>query len=273
MAKKKRSIIRIVLIVVAAAVLLFSGIRLIQIHWENQKDAERYDSIRQEVVMEVPASNPSEQPTNSANPSPSAEPSEEEPENGVGIRVNFDALQAINPDIIGWLWIPDSDLSYPLLMGEDNQEYLRKAYDGEYSYSGSIFADYRNSRDFTDRNTLVYGHNMKSKVMFGRLKNYMQEDYLLAHPYFYILTREKTYKYEVFSSYKASSTSVGYTREFEKDADYLKFLDNLSELSRVKKETGFSVEDLIVTLSTCTNVQKDDRYIVHGKLVETITEP
>lgn len=269
MAKKKGTIIRLVFIILAAGVLVFSGVRLIQIYLDNKKDAALYESIRQEVVTQIPTSVPDEpQKENEPSPEPSGE-STSEPENGTGIRVDFDALMAINPDIIGWLWIPDSDLSYPLLMGKDNQEYLRKAYNGEYSYSGSIFADYRNSRDFTDRNTLVYGHNMKSKIMFGQLKHFLEEDYLLSHPYFYILTRENTYQYEVFSAYQATSTSLGYTREFADDADYLKFLGNLAELSRVERETEFSAEDLIVTLSTCTNVREDDRYIVHGRLVET----
>ena len=112
----------------------------------------------------------------------------DEESDGTGVpEVDFDALLQVNSDVIGWIYIEDTDISYPLLCGRDNQQYLFQSYEKKYLTAGSIYIDYRCSRDFTDSRTVVYGHNMHNGSMFGKLDKFTKESYMKKHPYVYIL--------------------------------------------------------------------------------------
>ncbi|MBQ4468121.1 MAG: class B sortase [Firmicutes bacterium] len=115
--------------------------------------------------------------------------------------VDFDKLTAANNDIVGWLYIPDTNVNFPIVKGEDNDVYLHNDYLGRYNFAGSIFMDYRCNSKFKDRETMIYGHNMHSGAMFGRLKKYDDADYLKAHKDVYVLLPNKKYiKYSVASA-------------------------------------------------------------------------
>lgn len=183
--------------------------------------------------------------------------------------LNWNAIYRTNPEIIGWIWAYDTTISFPLLQAEDNVKYLTTTYNGQYGSLGSIFLDYRVKPDFTARNTIIYGHNGNHGVMFGALTFYLKASYLRSHPYFCIMTKDGLKKYEVFSVYRTDAYSDTFSLYFQSDAHFAGYLEKI--VSRSLFDTGVSVsaDDLIVTLSTCTNNpgDKNERVVVHGRLM------
>lgn len=173
------------------------------------------------------------------------------------------ALTSLNPDIIAWIWQPDSAIHYPVLQGVDNAQYLRTTYDGQSSRLGSIFLDYRS--DLSERNPIIYGHNAGNGKMFASLARYRDRTYWEAHPYIYLLTPDGCTKYAIFSFYETSSTGSTYTFAFEDDAAYDAYLTEIQRRSAYSTGVSVHTEDDIITLSTCTNTGKTRRYIVHAR--------
>ena len=183
------------------------------------------------------------------------------------VSVDFDSLKKSNPDVVGWLWIPDTDINFPLVRAENNWKYLNLSYNLKHTNSGSIFMDFRNSENFSDDNTVIYGHNMKSGGMFGKLKDFGDSDYLTEHPDLYIFTQTRVFKYHVFAAYKTEADSQSYTRSFTKDLDFEDYIGYAKccageNLSAPPEETA-----PLITLSTCTSVQRNGRFVVHAYLV------
>ena len=133
--------------------------------------------------------------------------------------------------------------------------------------------DCHNQPDFTDQNTIVYGHNMKNGSMFGTLDKYQDQTLFEQHPEFYIYLPGKILKYRIFSCYAGRTGSEGYRYHFPEAEDFQIFLDMVSSYGDYDIGTELSVTDRIVTLSTCVNSRRNYRYLVHGKLSsEIITE-
>jgi sortase B len=178
----------------------------------------------------------------------------------------------VNEDVIGWIYVEAiEDINYPVVKGKDNDEYLHMTYEGNYNFAGTIFIDCENSGDFSDCNTLVYGHNMKNGSMFGQLKKFTQnsETYEKSK-YFWIFTPEASYRYEIISAYVTSVSSDTYTLFKGPGEEFLKYLDKIkgySELAVDDFETD--VKDKVVTLSTCTG-NEATRYVVQGIRTDTI---
>lgn len=179
--------------------------------------------------------------------------------------IDIAALQEVNEDVLGWIVIPDTDLSYPLLQGEDNDYYLNYTWQKSKNAVGSIFLDYRNSSDLSDFNSIVYGHRMRNQSMFGQLHKYQDEAYLKEHPVIYIKTDSGVYTYEIFSVYVADSMNT-YQLDFADDSDKAQFIDYVA--SRTWIDTGVvpDVTDRIITLSTCTGNGHDTRWVIHAVL-------
>ena len=186
--------------------------------------------------------------------------------------VDFDALLATNSDTVAWLrFIEPEIISYPVVRSHDNFEYLHRAFDGSHSQLGSIFMDMGNSTDFSDRNTIIYGHNMAvGGEMFSQLVEFSDIEFTRANPYFFIFTPDgKMRTYRIFMAATVGDDSLIYRIEFLDDGDFMEYL----ELSRSISAYFIDGDDLhqaaqIVTLSTCTNVVATDRFIIQGVLVE-----
>ncbi len=108
--------------------------------------------------------------------------------------MDFAALEGVNSDIVAWLYGADTGLNYPIVQAEDNDYYLYRLLDGTWNKNGTIFMDYVNRSDFSDQNTLVYGHHMKSGAMFGALVQYKKQEFYDAHPYLYLYTPQQSYR-------------------------------------------------------------------------------
>lgn len=171
--------------------------------------------------------------------------------------VDFTALRAVNADILCWLYVKDTQISYPVLQGADNARYLETAYTGEPSIAGSIFMDARNTPDYTDHNTILYGHNMRDRSMFGSLKQYEDADFAKAHPDIYLLTPTQSLRYQVFSVYHAALRDDCYQTMFDTDADFQAALQDFTNRSLLERGLLSPPNHRILTLSTCTS---SDRY-------------
>lgn len=183
------------------------------------------------------------------------------------VSVDFEALTKTNPDVVGWLWIPDTDINFPLLRAADNWKYLNLSYDLQRTNSGSVFMDFRNSADFSDDNTVIYGHNMKSGGMFGKLKDFGETAYLTEHVDLYIFTETQVFKYRIFAAYKTEADSQSYTRSFLDAFGFKDFIDYIEGCASENLLAPPEETAPIITLSTCTSVQRNERFVVHAYLV------
>lgn len=189
-----------------------------------------------------------------------------------GLAIDFERLQAMNPDIIGWIEIPGAEISYPLLQGSDNSYYLTHLSNGEYGIHGSIFMDYHNITGLSNHNTIIYGHNMKDGTMFAALSDYQNEELYQRYPYFYIYLPDHVIKYQIMSCYYVGVGSVGYTYIFPQEEDFRDFLDTIQSYASYETGTPAELTDHIVTLSTCMSTDPNYRYLIHGKEICKIKE-
>ena len=187
------------------------------------------------------------------------------------IDVDFESLQQINPDVVAWIYVEGTDISYPILYSGDDETYLRTTMEGESAKAGSIFLEGYNYPDFKDSHSIIYGHNMRNLSMFGTLKYYKSEEgYLDEHRYFQIITPDSKMRYEIFSYFDTEAASWVYAVPY---SDCEEFDDYISELLRHSYEVVDTEEvtsaDRVVTLSTCST--SGMRFTVHGVLREDIS--
>ena len=152
-------------------------------------------------------------------------------EEDIGISVNFDELLGVNDRVAGWLYSKDTVINYPVVYPTDNSYYLTHLMDGERNKNGTLFIDSRNAEPFTDTNTIIYGHHMKSGKMFASLVEYGEQSYYDEHPYMYYLSPNGNYRLDIISSFVTESTSFAYQRSFESEADYAAFLEKIKAAS------------------------------------------
>ena len=189
---------------------------------------------------------------------------------------NLTALRQTNEDVIGWIWIPDSRISYPVMQGEDNDFYLDHTWNREKNAVGSIFMEWQNQPDFSEFHTILYGHNMKNKAMFSQLHNYQDIRFRDSHPYVYILTDAGVYRYEVFSCYQAEVDSDTYQFGMQWDKTKEDYIRRAIKKSVIDCGITPSVTDRILTLSTCSGLGgiagTENRWVVHGYLPMVFAE-
>ena len=183
------------------------------------------------------------------------------------ISVDFDALLEQNKDVEGWLYSEDTTINYVVVKGKDNDYYLRRFLDGTHSTAGTLFIDYLCYDDFSGKNTIIYGHNMHDGSMFASILSYEKQEYYDEHPVLYLNTPTQDYKIEVFSGFVTDASSDVYTIGFVNDEYYTEYLAKMRSLSNFRSDVEVTAEDRIITLSTCSYVFNNARYVVMGKLV------
>lgn len=179
--------------------------------------------------------------------------------------MDIEALRDVNNDVIGWIRIPDTNIDYPLLYGEDNEHYLKHSWKNESSDVGAIFMEHENSENLMDFNTIIYGHNMRSGSMFGSLKEYRSRDFWEKHPCIYILHEEGVFRYDIFAAYRVGLGNITYAMQISNPKQRAEFIRYALENSQL--DTGIQPDagDRIITLSTCTD-DPDYRWVVQGVL-------
>lgn len=180
-------------------------------------------------------------------------------------KIDFEKLKNINEDTIAWLKVNGTNVEFPVVQGENNDYYLKHNLNKEYNIAGWIFADYRNRLDGTDKNVIIYGHNMRDDSMFGSLRNILKEEWHNKKENYIInfVTESKAQKYEVFSIYEIKNEEYYLDTEF-KNNEFINFAETLKD--RSIKDFGIELkeEDNILTLSTCANNNKY-RIVLHAR--------
>lgn len=178
--------------------------------------------------------------------------------------IDLSALQEINPDVLGWIEIPGTEISYPILQSDNNDFYLNHTWKKEPNSVGSIYLECQVDPEFTDFNTIIYGHRMRDLSMFGSLKYYQDTDYWQEHPCVYIVTAGEVYRYDIFAAYNADPEDIIYGLKINsrlKKDELIQY-----SLGQSVIETGIvpTTYDRILTLSTCTGNGHESRWVVQA---------
>lgn len=239
--RKKGSVISTIILVIAIGIFCYSGFQLYKIYSSYREGDNEYNQIQKLAVTK----------------------SEEKDEK---LKIDFNKLKEINQDVVGWIKFDEpSIINYPVVHSHNNREYLKKLFgEGKNTY-GTLFVDMYNRGDFIDRNTVIYGHRMKSGSMFGQLEKYADEEFYKQNPYFYIYTPDgKESIYQIFSAGVVKYTSDNYKKVFNSDEEFLSFIETIKASSNYQTDAQINADSKVITLSTCTIDSNEDRFVVHG---------
>ena len=145
------------------------------------------------------------------------------------LKVDWDGLRAINPDIVAWVYVPGTPINYPVVQGSDNQEYLHKAFDGSTGWlasAGTIFLDASNTSDLSDQNNALYGHHMNDGSMFASLADFENQDTFDSHRDIYVLTPQGNYRLKTFALVKTTGSDAIVQTSFANDASYQAYVQD-----------------------------------------------
>lgn len=186
--------------------------------------------------------------------------------------VDFQGLHKINPDIYGWLCIPNTDISYPILQGKSNDAYLRHDEYHKESKAGCIFTENYNNKDFTDPVTVIYGHNMHDGTMFGSLqKIYTNQTEFDTHNEIIVYLPDSEKRYKIFAAVPYDSIHILYYYDFTQSRIFRAFFDDIMSVRALNvcfaDDTTLFPNDHVVILSTCLSSDRSKRFLVCAKEV------
>ena len=187
--------------------------------------------------------------------------------------VSFEDLEKINPDTIGYIYVPNADISYIVVKGRDNSYYLNHNFEKEKNKGGWIFMDFTNTGEVTDKNIVIYGHNRLDGSMFAPLKKILNKEWANNpdnHTIIYI-NKKGTYKYKVFSQYTIDDEDYYIKTTFDSDNEYKTFLNEMKKRSFYNYDLNIDEVKSVITLSTCTNI-KDGRVVLQAYLLNEETQ-
>lgn len=175
-------------------------------------------------------------------------------------------LQAVNPDVCGWLTVDGTGIDYPVVQGATNMDYINRDVYGQFSLSGAVFLDSRSAKDMTDAYTIVYGHHMDNGAMFGDVAKFVEQDYFDAHPAGSISLPGAAYTIELFACLEADAyDTVLYTPERYTD-DVQPLLDYAAAHAVQQRDIGAAAGDKLIALSTCAGAETNGRVVLLGRL-------
>lgn len=263
--RKKWLVLLIILFLIMAAciaVIVYEFIRQYAHSDFDPSDYHNTETLHEDTDATLPSGT---DPTETTEPPLPANP------------VNFVDLQAINPDVYAWVYVPDTGVDYPVFQSnqdEDDNFYLHRNIYKDYEYQGVVYTQKANAKDFTDRVTVVYGHNMLNDSMFSNLDMFLEQDFFDAHPYFYIYTPGHILTYEIVSAHQYDKRHILNSFDFSDDEIFQSWLDMIQNpktfRSHVREGIDLSLDSRILTLSTCINFGTA-RYLIQG--VQISDEP
>ncbi len=260
---KKGGIGRVIsslILVIALAVICYSGYQLYMIFKGYHDGRSEYEKIREIATDDGDDTDDTDDATAADESTDNADD---------GFTVDFNALKAINSDVIGWIrFAPQPEtINYPIVKGTDNSEYLHRTFSANENTLGAIFLNYENASDFSDRNSIIYGHRMNDGSMFAHLQDYDTKSFWEANPYFYIYTVDgRKLTYHVVMAGEVSDESSMYQFQFPDDAAYLNFLNAAKSMAFYDTGIQLTTQQRVVTLSTCTRAGDSNRIVVMGVL-------
>ena len=250
--KKQSRVVYYVILLVLLGVLVFSAAKIIS-YFKQQADASQ-----QQQTLEEEYTTPVKDDNDPDNTGDNANTEEPDPDS---ITVDFDKLIADYPDVVGYIYCANTKIKYVIQHGKGNDYYLVHDSQGNTNNNGSIFIEELNSGSFSDGNTIIYGHNMKTGMMFAGLRYYhTDKNYYAAHPYMYIYTPSQNYKLELFAGFVCEHDDEIYSTSLTQAQ-----LEAMAAKSDFKANIGVPTGKT-VTLSTCSYEFADARYVVIGAL-------
>lgn len=272
--KKNRSVIYAILAVICLMAFVVFFFLAGQEFLTRQKAEEELEALKEETSVSETQLDESEtaEEADSVVEEPEFEPLPEDaaiPEK----ELDFEQLVSeVNEDIYAWIYIPGTLVDYPMVRHPTEESYyLNRNLDGSSGYPGCIYVDPINAADFSDPNTVIYGHNMKDDSMFGSLHEYRDRQFFDENRYLYIYTPEKTLVYEIFAAYEYSDIHLIYSFDLSNPEIFQTYLDQIFEIrdmtANIAEDIEVTSEDHIVTLSTCIGGKDTMRYLVQGVLI------
>ena len=242
--KKKSNIPSIILMCFFTALLIYSGTKIVIWYMNNQNNKKISDEIAEFVTVDE---------------------TKEDDEKYV---VDFEKLKEKNLDIVAWLKVNGTNIETTVVKTTNNDYYLTHNFNKEYNSAGWIFADYKNKVDGTDKNLVIYGHNMRDDSMFGSLKWIINEDWYNNedNKYITLITENETQVYEVFSVYQTEKEDYYIQTNFDTEKEFNTFAQTIKKRSKKDFNVDVNKEDNILTLSTCANNNKY-RVVLHAKKI------
>lgn len=190
--------------------------------------------------------------------------------------LDLEALREVNADVIGWIMIPGTEISYPIVQGSDNEYYLHHTWDRQANSAGAVFMETSHAADFSDFSTILYAHNLRSGAMFTDLHQYKSQTFWEQHPFVYIATDGGNFRYRIYAAYEADVTGTAYWQSVpaQRQQEYVDY-----GLTHSVLKTGVipNAGAPVLTLSTCTGYTYARRWVVQavldGPITGTLTIP
>lgn len=241
-----------------------------QVRWQQ----ERYEAL-QEFIASMPATTPAADRTVAGEDIMDGEAEGLADISNFDVpekEIDFDALHETNEHIYAWITIPDTAIDYPVLQHPTEQDhYLDYNLDGSRGYPGCIYSQFINAKDFSDFNTVLYGHNMRAGTMFANLHYYEDPDFFAEHPYVYVYTEDGPLVYQIFAAYTFSNVHLLMGFDLSQEAVRETYIENIFSLGGMNdnfnRDVEVTADSRILTLSTCINNRPENRYLVAAVLV------
>ena len=266
--KKWHSFILPVVIGLSLIAVAIFAVMTFQAEREYKAGNDYYESICSDQLAlahvqfnsEIADSTPQEQP----------DAEEQDAEEQAPVRkskMDYSYLRTVNEDLVAWITAEGLPIDLPVVQGEDNDYYLTHRFDRQPNRLGTLFVDMHNKPDFTDKNTVIYGHNMNDGSMFASLVNYKSQEFYNDFPTMDIFTPQGDYTIEIFAGQLADGNDPFIQFDFKDDMDFMTYITYLKVISTFESPVEVSTEDQIITLSTCTEDFNNARYVLYGRLV------
>lgn len=236
-------------------ILIYAGIEIIKWYIDNNYNDEIMENISEAVTI---IDESSDESTNEVEENIITET--------IKYKVDFEQLKEANSDTVAWLKVNNTNIQYPVVKTNDNSYYLTHNFEQKSNKAGWVFADYRNEFDGTDKNIVIYGHNMKNGSMFGTLKKILNSSWYNneENKYITFITENENAIYEVFSVYQIEKEDYYIQTSFKDDAEFISFIDTIKSRSIKDFNVDVTNEDNILTLSTCAS-NNQYRVVLHAK--------
>ncbi len=242
--KYMKAILNLVIYIMLLSILLYSGIKIYKWYKDSTNNNEITEQIKETVKIE------------------------DKDENKKEYTIDFSKLKEQNSDTVAWIKVNNTNIEYPVVKGRNNSFYLNHSFDKSKNSAGWIFADYKNKFDNTDKNIVIYGHNMRDGSMFGSMLNILDTKWYEneENTNITLYTENEKCIYKIFSIYKIESEDYYIKTEFSDDINFEQFVNTIKKRSIKEFNTDVSKDDNILTLSTCANNNKY-RVVLHAKKI------
>ena len=262
--RKNGKVLYYLVLVLLLGVLVFSSVKIIT-YLKDQKNAQAsQDNMNNEFVQPTPTPDPDDGEDTDKDKDKTEVVSQPEHKG----KIDFAAMREKYPDVVGWIYGANTGLDWPIVQTaeEGGEYYLYRDIDGKDNKNGTVFLDWRCASDFSTQNNMIYGHNMKTGLMFAPLIKYKSQAFFDAHPYLYLYTPSQTYKVHLFAGMETPHDSEVYS--YNLSSSYLQECINSSTFT-----SGLGVPTgNILTMSTCDYDYANARYVLLGEL-EAIDDP